>query len=62
MLTLRRAIWIISMEWGVVIATCLSILSIVPRHCACLTYFLHPKLRKINAVLTTPQLIPLTLR
>ena len=32
-------------EWGVVIATFLSALSTVPRHCARLTYFLHPKLR-----------------
>ena len=46
-------------EWGAVIATCLSVLSIVPRHCARLTYFLHPKLRGINAVLITPQ--PMTL-
>ena len=49
-------------EWGVVIATYLSVLSIMPRHCARLTFFLHPKLRKINAVLLTPQLITLTLR
>ena len=41
-------------EWGVVIATFLPILSIVPRHCARLTYFLHSKLRKVNAVLITP--------
>ena len=41
-------------EWGVAIATFLSVLSIVPRHCARLTYFFHPKLRKINAVLITP--------
>ena len=42
--------------WGVVIATFstfLSVLSILICHYACLTYFLHPKLRKINAVLTT---------
>ena len=32
-------------EWGAVIAPFLSVLSIVPRHCARLTYFLHPKLR-----------------
>ena len=30
-------------------------------HCARLTYFLHPKLRKLNAVLITPQLMALTL-
>ena len=36
-------------EWGVVIATFLSVLSMgVPRHCARLTYFLHPKLRNAN--------------
>ena len=46
-------------EWGVLIATILSV-RIVPRHCARLTYFLHPKLRKINAVPITP-LIALTL-
>ena len=40
-------------EWGVAIATFWSVLSIVPRHCAHLTYFLHPKLRKVNAVLIT---------
>ena len=49
-------------ELGVVIAIFLSVLSIVPRHRARLTYFLHPKLRKINAVLSSPQLITLTLR
>ena len=37
-------------EWGVVIATFLSVLSTVPLHCACLTSFLHPTLRRINAV------------
>ena len=47
-------------EWGVIISTVLSVLSIVPRRCARLAYFLHPKLRKINAVL--PQLSTLTLR
>ena len=30
-------------EWGVVIATFLSVLSVVPRHCARLAYFFHPK-------------------
>ena len=49
-------------EWGVVIARVLSILSIVPRHCAHQTYFLYPKLRNINAVLITLKLITLTLR
>ena len=49
-------------EWGVIIAAFLSILSIVPRHCARLTDFLHPKLRKIHAVLIIPQLIALPLR
>ena len=48
-------------EWGVVIATILFVLSIVPRHCARLAYFLHPKLGEINAVLFIPQLITLTL-
>ena len=38
-------------EWGEGTATLLSVLRIVPRHCAQLTYFLHPKVRKINAVL-----------
>ena len=37
-------------EWGVVILTFLSVLSILPPHCARLTSFFHPKLRKINAV------------
>ena len=49
-------------EWAVVMATFLSVLSIVPRHCAHLTYFLHPKSREINAVLISPRLIPLSLR
>ena len=34
----------------------------MPRHFARLTYFLHPKLREINAVLNTPQLISLPLQ
>ena len=46
-----------SLKWGGSIATRLSVLSIVPRHCAQLTDFLHPKLRKINAVLITPHLM-----
>ena len=49
-------------EWEVVVSTFLSVLSIVPCHCARLTYFLHPKLRKINAVLITLKLTTLTLR
>ena len=50
-------------EWGVVIATSFwSVLSVVPRNCARLTYFLDLKLRKLNAVLVTPQPITLTLR
>ena len=49
-------------QWGAHIATLLSILSIVPRHCARLTDFLHPKSRKLYAVLITSQLIALTLR
>ena len=36
--------------WGAVIATFLSVLSIALRHCARATYFLRPKLRKVNAV------------
>ena len=39
-------------EWAVVIATFLAGLSIVPRHCPRLTNFLHPKWRKITAVLS----------
>ena len=42
-------------EWGVLIATFLSVLSVVRCHCARLTF--HPKLRKVNAVLITPPLI-----
>ena len=49
-------------EWGAVFATFLSVLSLGPRLCARLTNFLHPKLRKIDAVLITPQLITLALR
>ena len=49
-------------EWGVAIATFLSVLSTVLCHCARLTYFLHPKVRKMNAVPITPRLISLTLR
>jgi hypothetical protein len=48
-------------EWGVAIATFSSVLRVVPRHCARLTYFLHPKLRKSNAVLLTLKLMILTL-
>ena len=52
---LRRAMWGIvlgrgelflsvngALEWGVGVATFLSVLSAVPRHCACLTCFSHP--------------------
>ena len=39
-------------EWGMVIATFLSVFSIVRCHSARLTYFFHPKLRAINAVRT----------
>ena len=49
-------------EWEVVVAICLSVLSIVPRLCARLTYFLHPKLRQIDAVLIPLTLMTLTLR
>ena len=48
-------------EWGVFIATFLSVLSIVPRHYARLIYFLHPKLRKLNVVPITLKLTILTL-
>ena len=48
-------------EWGVVIATFLSILCIVPLHFARLAYVLLPKLRNIDAVLITPQLSTLIL-
>ena len=41
-------------EWGVGIATLLSVLSIVPRHCAHWTHFLHPKSREINAAAHCP--------
>ena len=47
-------------EWAVGVATFLPVLSLVPRHCARLTYFLHPKLRQSNAVLISAQ--PMTLR
>ena len=44
-----------TVEWGVLVATFLSVLGIVPRHCARLT-FLHPKLRTTTAVpITLPQ-------
>ena len=45
-----------------VIATLLSFLSIAPRHCARWTYFFHPKLREISALLITLKLITLTLQ
>ena len=49
-------------EWGVAIATVLSILSLAPCHCACLTYFHYPELREINAELNTLELITLPLQ
>ena len=49
-------------EWGAAIATILSVLRIVPRHCARLTYFLHTKSMKINVVLIPLKLITLPLR
>ena len=48
-------------EWRVVITTILSVLSIVPCQCAHVTYILHPKMRKINAVRMTLKLISCTL-
>ena len=51
-----------TLEWGVVIATFLAVLRIVPRDCARLTDFLPPNLREINAVLIDPKLITFTLR
>ena len=42
--------------------TFVSVLSVVPRHCARLTHFLHHKVRNSNAVLKTPQLMTLTRR
>ena len=49
-------------QWELVIATFLSVLSLVPRHCACLADFFHPKLREIDVVLISLKLITLTLR
>ena len=49
-------------EWGVVSAPFLSVLSLGPCLFPRLTNFLHPKLREIDAVLITPQLIALSLR
>ena len=46
-------------EWGAVIAT---FLAVVPRHCARLTNFLHPKSRSIDAVLLTLKPMTLTFR
>ena len=48
-------------EWGVVLAPFFAVFSILPRHCARLTHFLHPKLRTFNAVLITLKLHTLTL-
>ena len=50
-----------ALEWGVAIATFLPVLRIVPCHCARLTAFLHPKLRKGNAALSTLKPSALTL-
>ena len=63
-----RGIWGIgpfangTFEWGAAIAPFLSVLSVVPRHCAGLTHFLHPKLRRSHAVPIAPQPMPLPLR
>ena len=46
-----------TLEWGVVSATFLSVLSIVPRHCARLINFFHSNSRKSNAALI-PLIIP----
>ena len=51
-----------AVEWGVVITTVLSVLSIVPRHRARLTDFLRPKSRNSNAVLITVKLMTHPLR
>uniref|UniRef100_A0A6T2CA13 Uncharacterized protein n=1 Tax=Eutreptiella gymnastica TaxID=73025 RepID=A0A6T2CA13_9EUGL len=37
-------------DWGAVLATFGSVLSVVPRHCARLTSFLHPKVTDRSAV------------
>ena len=63
--TLRSAVWVIlfvarAIEWGVFIATLVSVLSIVPRHCAHLISFVYPQLKNINAVLIAPQLMRCT--
>ena len=72
--TLRRGAWVIipeqrrsnrlngAFERGALIATFVSVLTVMPRHCARLAYFLHPKLREIDAVLITPKLLTLPLR
>ena len=49
-------------EWGAVIAPFLSVLSVVPRHCARLTDYLHPKLRRIYLGPVVLQPITRTLR
>ena len=46
-------------ERGVVLATYLSILGHVHHLCARLTCFLRPKMREVNAVLSTTQLVTL---
>ena len=40
-----------ALEWGAVVATFLSVLSVVPRHCPRLTCFRYPKRGETNAVL-----------
>ena len=66
---LRRAIWVIVMEQGALYPLCTVLWNgagsshhFCPSCLARLTYFLHPNLKRIDAVLTPPQLIPLPLR
>ena len=67
---LRRTIWGIIMEqgklyplWAMLLNGGWSSQHFCPFECRTrLTYFLHPKLRRINAVLIPLKLIPLTLR
>ena len=48
-----------TVEWGVGIAAFVSVLGIVPRHCARLTDCRQAKVRKVNAVLLTLKRITL---
>ena len=48
--------------WGAVIATFLSVSSVVPRRRARLTHLLRPKLREIDAVPIPPQPMTIPLR